>query len=67
MDCNISRDEAHLVDVYPSYRHIRVCEVKITEFFGIQAYNVLLVILCTAYGYMTRNVRRYALFMLAHD
>ena len=55
---SLSNDDVYLVDIYPATRHLRICEYKITEFFGIQAFNVLLVILCTAYGYMTRNVRR---------
>ena len=43
--------------MYPSYRHIQICHQSIASFFGLQLYNFLLVILCTAYGYMTRNVR----------
>ena len=46
-----------LIDVYPSNRHLQICQKSVTSFFVLQCYNVLLVILCTAYGYMTRNVR----------
>ena len=41
---SLSNDDVYLIDIYPAKRHLRI--------------NVLLVILCTAYGYMTRNVRR---------
>ena len=43
--------------MYPSYRHLQICHQSIASFFGLQWYNFLLVILCTMYGYMTRNVR----------
>ena len=45
-----------VVAVYPSSRHIEICSW--TNFFWVQSYNALLILLCTSYGYMTRHVRR---------
>ena len=45
-----------VVAVYPSSRHIEICSW--TNFFWVQTYNALLILLCTSYGYMTRHVRR---------
>ena len=53
-----ARDEKDLLDVYPNSRHIQICNINLTEFFGVQAYNFIVVIMCTVYGYMTRHVRR---------
>ena len=53
-----ARDEKDLIDVYPNSRHIQICNINLTEFFGVQAYNFIVVIMCTVYGYMTRHVRR---------
>jgi len=50
-------DVKDLIDVYPNSRHIQICNINLTEFFGVQAYNFILVIMCTVYGYMTRHVR----------
>jgi len=52
-----ARDEKDLIDVYPNSRHIQICNINLTEFFGVQAYNFIVVIMCTVYGYMTRHVR----------
>ena len=46
-----------MIDVYPRNRHLQICQQSVTSFFALQWYNFLLVILCTAYGYMTRHVR----------
>ena len=45
-----------VVAVYPSSRHIEICSW--TNFFWVQTYNALLILLCTSYGSMTRHVRR---------
>lgn len=50
-------DSDNLIDVYPNKRHIQICNINLTEFFGVQGYNFILVIMCTVYGYMTRHVR----------
>jgi len=50
-------DIKDLVDVYPNSRHIQICNINLKEFFGVQSYNFILVIMCTVYGYMTRHVR----------
>ena len=47
---------ASVVAVFPSSRHLEICSW--TNFFWVQSYNALLIVLCTSYGYMTRHVRR---------
>eukprot|EP00092_Neocalanus_flemingeri_P024712 GFUD01026801.1.p1 GENE.GFUD01026801.1~~GFUD01026801.1.p1 ORF type:complete len:923 (-),score=169.35 GFUD01026801.1:112-2880(-) len=49
--------EAYVTDIYPNNRHIQICNIGLTEFFGVQGYNLFLVFMCTVYGYMTRHVR----------
>ena len=51
-------DIENLLDIYPNKRHIQICNINLTEFFGVQSYNFILVVMCTVYGYMTRHVRR---------
>jgi len=46
-----------LLDEYPADRHIRICSASINEFILIQTFNLVLIVLCTVYGYMTRHVR----------
>ena len=57
--CSFLSETNTLLDIYPSNRHIQICNISVAEMFGIQAFNILLVIFCTAYGYMTRHVRRF--------
>ena len=55
---------ASVVAVFPSSRHLEICSW--TNFFWVQSYNALLIVLCTSYGYMTRHVRRsLQLFILS--
>jgi len=54
----IFSENSGLLDIYPSHnRHIRVCNINVVDFFGIQIFNFLLVAMCTVYGFMTRHVR----------
>jgi hypothetical protein len=38
---------------------VKVCNIKIMDYIFLQSFNFLLLMTCTAYGYMTRNVRRW--------
>ena len=46
-------------DIYPKDRHIRVCIANLTKYFTLHIFNFFLILCCTLYGYLVRNVPRY--------
>merc|ERR1719378_1965648 len=43
-------------DIYPKDRHIRVCIANLTKYFTLHIFNFFLILCCTLYGYLVRNV-----------
>ena len=47
-----------LTDIFPYNRHIRVCIADLTQYFSLHIFNFFLILCCTLYGYLVRNVPR---------